>query len=130
MCTACAAIACAHISLTHHPPPLAERRLLESWVQRAKRHGTPHHQVVTWVRRKIGADIVVWRKLGNGEYGCATPCVLCAKELERFDLRVHCVVQNGPDPAFFSGRMTDEGAPECKMTSRQKLQIRRSAQGV
>jgi hypothetical protein len=82
--------------------------------------------VVNWVRRKIGPDIVVWRMLGNGELGCSTPCVLCARELARFDLRVHCLVANGAqeDPsAWFSGRLTDAGAPTCKMTSRQKLQI-------
>lgn len=103
----------------------AERRLLDTWISKARRHGLQQHQVVTWIRRKAGADITVWRQLANGTLGCATPCVFCSKELQRFDLKVHCVVQRDgcAEMSWFSGRLNEDGAPCSKMTSGQKMQL-------
>mmetsp|Transcript_21175 Transcript_21175/g.36063 ORF Transcript_21175/g.36063 Transcript_21175/m.36063 type:complete len:133 (+) Transcript_21175:434-832(+) len=44
------------------------------------------------------------------------PCIFCAKQLVRFDLRVHCAM---PDNTWFSGRMDDAHAPVCKPTNGQ-----------
>lgn len=100
------------------PPP--ERRLLESWVVKARRRGMGQHQIVTWVRRKVGAHVTVFRTLADGTLACAAPCLLCQRELLRFDLRVHCSLA----PAqWWSGRLTDETAPPGKLTTRQRIMM-------
>ncbi|KAK9868923.1 hypothetical protein WJX84_009457 [Apatococcus fuscideae] len=96
-----------------------ERRLLEQWVQEARRHGVASHKVVSWVRRKIGPDIIVWRCRSDGSRGCATPCVLCHRQLCKFDLRVHCSLNS---QQWFSGRLTDGDAPPPVLTSGQRRQ--------
>lgn len=107
-----------------HPSFLgtAERRLLGTWLQRAKKHNVPSHRIVTWVRRKAGAHITVWRTLADGSFGCAAPCVLCAKELMRFDLNLHCPINS---VEWYQGRASDEGAPAPKLTTRQRLMFKR-----
>ena len=92
-------------------------RLLHRFEEAARRHGVPAHSVTVWVRRKLGADITVVRQRCDGSLGCAAPCVLCAKQLLRFDLRVHCSLSSG---ALFSGRLTDCGAPRAKLTKGQR----------
>ena len=64
------------------------RRLLESYLEQARRHGITGHRVNTWVRRKLGSRIAVWRLKADGSLGCAIPCLLCQRELVRFDLTV------------------------------------------
>eukprot|EP00884_Botryococcus_braunii_P023029 jgi/Botrbrau1/940/Bobra.0167s0051.1 len=98
----------------------AERRLLELWTAEAKRHGVRAHSLVTWVRRKLGSDITVWRCRSDGSLGCATPCLLCRRELLRFDLRVHCPLDNG---TWFRGRMDENNAPLPALTSGQRRQL-------
>ncbi len=103
------------------PPPPAERRLLSCWISDARKHGLRSHQIVTWVRRKVGGDITVWRYQKNGVLGCAMPCVFCARELRRFDMRVHCS-QGGGD--WFSGHLDQpqgagRGPPEARPTAGQ-----------
>lgn len=93
-----------------------ERRLLEGWLGQARRHGLRPHQFRSWIRRKTGPDLVVWRELTDGSLGCAMPCILCQRELVRFDLRVHCPM---PGQIWFSGRMDDAHAPTCKLTHGQ-----------
>ncbi|KAK9867686.1 hypothetical protein WJX84_003091 [Apatococcus fuscideae] len=99
--------------------PAAQRRLLEQWIQEARRHGVAHHKVVSWVRRKIGPDILIWRCRSDGSRGCATPCVLCHRQLCKFDLRVHCSLDA---QQWFSGRLTDFDAPSPVLTSGQRRQ--------
>lgn len=121
----------AHVSLCHHVSlcqslipslkgtpvwPLLPRRLLQSYVVAAKRHGVPAHRVVRWVRRKLGADVLVIRPRGDGTLGCSAPCAMCQRELVRFDLRVHCSLSNG---SRFSGRLTDRGAPKPFLSDMQ-----------
>ncbi len=92
------------------------RRLLESYVAEARKHGVRPHQVTAWVRRKLGAHISVWRKRSDGSFGCATPCVLCQRELKRYDLRVHC----SQDTGWFVGRLSEEHAPQAQLTTAQR----------
>ncbi len=94
----------------------AERRLLGSWIVEARKRGLRNHQIVTWVRRKVGPDIMVWRYHGDGLLACATPCLFCARELQRFDMRVHC---SQGDETWFSGRLHEEQAPEARPTAGQ-----------
>ncbi|KDD74807.1 hypothetical protein H632_c1061p0 [Helicosporidium sp. ATCC 50920] len=96
-------------------------QLLDSWVADARRHGVPGSRVVSWVRRKLGGDITVYRCRQDGSLGRATPCLLCSRELARFDLRVHCPLDDG---AWFCGRVTDCGAPEAVLTSGQRRMIK------
>jgi hypothetical protein len=101
----------------------AERRLLDVWVSQARRHGVRPHQFRSWIRRKTGPDIVVWRQRVDGTLGCATPCIFCQRELLRFDLRVHC---SQAGQSWFSGRLDEAGAPESKPTGYQRKQLLRS----
>jgi len=95
---------------------------LSSWVQIARKHGQQPHKIVSWIRRKAGTDITVWRTLANGSFGCAAPCIFCQSELRRFDLRVHCSLSN---EQWFSGRLTEPNAPAAKMTTQQRLNFGR-----
>jgi hypothetical protein len=79
-------------------PFRAERRLLAMWVADARRHGTPPHAIIRWVRRKAGGHIMVWRYQADGTLACATPCLLCSRELCRFGLQVHCSLGPAPLP--------------------------------
>lgn len=92
-------------------------------MQHARRHGVPSHKVVPWVRRKLGPTVVVLRFRGDGSLGCSVPCVLCQRELTRFDLSVCCFVgQDAADgaPCWYRGRLTDEGAPTPVLTAGQR----------
>ena len=112
----------------------------------ARRHGVPQHKVVPWVRRKLGPSVVVVRFRGDGSLGCSVPCVLCQRELTRFDLKVHCFLGgststpgggdgsggcqaggseaggdgDGGGPRWFCGRMSDVGAPTPVLTAGQR----------
>lgn len=97
-------------------------RLLQSWIADARRHGVPAHSVVSWVRRKVGPDITIIRQRSDGSLGCAAPCVLCQRELLRFDLRVHCSLSGG---GFFSGRLSDCGAPKPLLTTGQRRMLKK-----
>jgi hypothetical protein len=118
-----------YYSLQRPPSPVAlnpwdsafpRRRLIQSYISAARRHGVPTHQVVSWVRRKLGADVVIIRQRSDGTLGCAIPCLFCQRELLRFDLRVHCSLSNG---GFFSGRLTDRGAPKPTLTMGQRRML-------
>lgn len=120
-----------------HLPLCPNCRLLDTWVLAARRHGVPSHKVVPWVRRKLGPAVVVLRFRGDGSLGCSVPCVLCQRELNRFDLQVHCYVGAGPgggsdksavdgaaaarhEGGWFSGRLSDVGAPTPVLTAGQR----------
>lgn len=112
----------AHMSTyapTHHVAPYAERRLLDCWVNKARKKGVQPHAVVAWVRRKIGPDITTWRYTADGSIGCAIPCQQCRRELVRFGLRVTCPLM---DHSWFRGFLTDADAPESCPTSGQRAQ--------
>lgn len=83
----------------------------------ARRHGCARHEVVPWVRRKVGAWMCVWRLLADGSTACATPCILCSRQLSQFDLRVVCTLDH---ERCFAGRLSDPSAPKSKETSGQR----------
>lgn len=95
---------------------VAERRLLDAWSRQARKHGLKSHQIATWIRRKAGPEMTVWRHRMDGTLGCATPCLLCQRELVRLDIKVNC---SQPDSTWFSGRLDEPGAPCSKMTNGQ-----------
>lgn len=83
----------------------------------ARRRGVPPHKIVPWVRRKLGGGLLVVRFRTDGSPACAAPCILCSKEIERFDLKVVCV---GEDGEWFCGRLSDANAPAQRLTTGQK----------
>lgn len=64
--------------------------------------------------------MIVWRLVEGNQVACASPCVMCQKELIRFDIRVHCLRKDG---TWFSGRLDDQGAPEAVLTSGQRRNL-------
>lgn len=99
----------------------AERRLLNNWLDKAKKKGVPSHRTIYWIRRKMGPDIVTWRLTSDGSHGCSVPCVYCRQEIIKFDLRVTCCTGKNK---WFCGFLTDDDAPESKMTSGQVAALR------
>ena len=97
-------------------------RLLDWWIRQARKHGVKPNRIVSWVRRKLGTSICIYRRLCDGTLGCATPCLLCQRELLRFDLRVHC---SQGAALWFSGRMSDAGAPKSQLTGMQRRSFRK-----
>ena len=103
-------------------------RLLNDWVVQAKKHDVWLHNIVCWVRHKIGSHISVWRWRSDGSLGCAMPCTvtlshtfhitvsywdgsvctLCSCAILKFHLKVHCSQANSN---WFTGRLTDHHAP-------------------
>lgn len=98
----------------------AERRLLDSWVQQARKQGVPSHKIVAWIRRKYGTHISVIRYRSDGSLGCAVPCVFCQKELERYDMRVHCVDASGQ---WMDARCSDGTLPKPVLTAGQRRML-------
>lgn len=97
-------------------------RLLQSYVHQARKAGVPSHKLVAWVRRKLGSNIAIWRRTVDGELGCAAPCLFCNRELQRFDLRVHCPTDAAG--TWFSGRLNEPGAPRPQLTGGQQKVLR------
>lgn len=93
---------------------------MRAQVQCAIRHGVPHSHRLTWLRRKFGAHMVVWRPLADGSQGCSVPCVMCRKTLLALDVHVHAFQTDvhGSD-TWFHGRLSDRNAPRSKPTSGQ-----------
>lgn len=114
----------AIIQVTSDHRLCAERRLVAAWMHRAVRHGVSRHACVTWIRRKAGSTIIVWRKLSDQSLCCAIPCVFCARVLQRHGFRVSCTLSNSH---WYHGYLSDDSAPESVMTSRQKYYIRKDA---
>lgn len=86
------------------------------------------HARVAWVRRKLGGNVAIWRRTLDGELGCAAPCLFCSRELQRFDLRVHCTTDAGG--SWFSGRLSDPGAPRPHLTGGQQKVLRQQGWGL
>jgi hypothetical protein len=100
----------------------AERRLISAWVRRAHKSGAFGHQVVPWVRRKLGPDISTWRVGADGVLASSFPCVLCRKEILRFGLRLSCPLGGA---AMWYGTLDEAGAPVSKLTSQQRKALER-----
>lgn len=96
----------------------AERALLDAWVTMATKNGVPSHSVVHWVRRKTRGYMRVERYVHGNVAGCCVPCILCRKELERFDMFVRCTLVQGD---VFEGKLhEDSKAPPSRFTSMQR----------
>ncbi len=98
-------------------------RLLDSYIQQARRAGVAPHKLVAYVRRKLGPSIAVWRRTADGALACAAPCLFCARELRRFDLRVHCSLD--AHGGWFSGKLSEPGAPQPLLTGGQESVLRK-----
>jgi len=103
-------------ALSNSPACCAERRFLNSWIEKGRKSGVPSHGIIRWVRRKIGPEISTWRYLADGSEGCALPCILCKAAIMRFDLRVCCTMGGGER---FRGFLDDDDAPVSKFTGKQ-----------
>lgn len=108
-------------STTSSPRCCAERRLLAMWEARARRHGVRRHNVATWIRRKAGSHLVVWRCLHDG-LGCALPCLQCARQLAAYDFKIHCPLSAD---VWWHGRIADVGRPASKLTLSQRKAVER-----
>lgn len=97
-------------------------------MQQGRKAGVPPHKLVAWVRRKLGTNIAVWRHTSDGTIGCAAPCLFCARELQRFDLRVHCPLD--AQGGWFSGRLGEPGAPQPALTGGQQRVLRQQGWGL
>lgn len=107
---------------SHLPPlPPPARRLINACVVEARRRGIGPNKLVPWVRRQLGGGILVLRFLSDGTAACSAPCRECAREIERFDLRVSCLQPGGE---WFNGRLCEPGAPPAKMTTGQRREER------
>lgn len=74
----------------------AEQRLLVSAIRDAVRHGVAPYATISWIRRKYGKSLYVWR-YSNTEtgYGISVPCVMCRQKLLPYDFDIHCVLSDG-----------------------------------
>lgn len=80
------------------------------------------HRVATWIRRKMGTHLVIWRCLCDGSFGCAAPCVFCVKQLMAYDLQIHCPI-NADE--WFHGKLSDAMAPAAKLTYGQRNSMKK-----
>lgn len=117
-------LSCLALWLIAVPPSPPACRLLQTYVQQARKQGVPPQKLVAWVRRKLGGGIVVWRYTADGGIGRAAPCLFCSRELQRFDLLVDCSLGGGQ---WFHGRLSEPGAPTPQLTGGQQKVLR--AQG-
>jgi hypothetical protein len=86
----------------------AERRVIERWDAIARKHDVPMRERVWWIRRKMGARLVVWRHLADGRLACAAPCNVCRDALRHFRFRVRCSMDHD---RWFFGNLDDHSAP-------------------
>ena len=64
----------------------AERRLIKQLLAESRKKGVQLHNFSKWLHRKYGV-LVVWRPRKDGVLGVSIPCVLCRKELERYNIQ-------------------------------------------
>jgi hypothetical protein len=64
----------------------AERRLIKQMLEESRKKGVPIYKFPQWLHRKYG-DLVVWRPRKDGVLGVSLPCVLCRKELEKYQVQ-------------------------------------------
>ena len=83
----------------------------------ARRRGVAGPPGPAFVRRRLGGGVAVLRLRSDGSAGCSAPCLLCARELARFGLKVCCRTDSG---AVWRGHVDDPGAPPPKVTSGQR----------
>jgi len=94
----------------------AERNLLQEQIKCANKHCVKPCKFGEWIRRKFGCHMTVWRTRGDGSFGCSTPCVLCRKELLRYNIYIHVMTV---DNEWYHGRIAGADAPPSKPTNSQ-----------
>ena len=99
----------------------AERRLLDACIMEAEKRCIPPYKIKSWIHRKMGGVVSVFRFRADGTVGCCVPCYACRKELLKYDLVVHCL---DPDGRLFCGKLDDEDAPPSQFTSGQRRNLR------
>lgn len=104
----------------------AERNVLDKWIRLASKQGVRHHSVVAWVKRKSGGIVSVKRILRDNTPGCCLPCIFCRKELEKYDMVVHCTLLTGD---VFEGKLDDPTLPESQFTCGQRRMFSTSRNG-
>ncbi len=83
----------------------------------ARRRGVRPHKLASYVRRRLGGGVWILRVRADGSPGCSAPCTLCARELEKYALKVCCITEEGRP---WCGRLSDPGAPPAHVTSGQR----------
>jgi hypothetical protein len=90
----------------------AERNLIRELMLEAGRQGVHSWCLARWIHRKYG-DLIVVRKLGNGDMGTSLPCVVCRKVLDRMSIQWRAHIGSK------WVRSTDPDLPESRPTHRQ-----------
>lgn len=84
----------------------------------ARRAGVPYYKRSEWIKRKFGT-LVIWKLARiTGEIGCAHPCVMCRKLIEKMNLNVITIINDSPCKPVYKGPMSN--APPSKATAYQK----------
>lgn len=105
-----------HLEAQNNFALCAERRLMEMWMEVARRHDVPSRDRARWIRRKTGPHLVVWRHLADGRLACAAPCNVCRDALKQFSFRVKCSMNHD---CWFCGKLDEDGAPPVMCWRRQ-----------
>ena len=82
--------------------------------------------MATWIRRKMGGHLLIWRCLCDGSFGCAAPCVFCVKTLAVYDFQIHCPLSASE---WWHGRLGDAMAPPAKLTYAQRQAVKNNCEG-
>ena len=99
-----------HVTCNHRC--CAERRLLAVLERQAHVQGGPRHSIAWFVRRSIG-ELHIERTTADGAAAICLPCVLCRKELDKYDIRWTAYNKDGET-------VTSDEAPKAQLTSRQR----------
>ena len=86
-CVVCCSAASGTTTVCNDHTLCAERRLLSTALRAASRRGVPSHALVRWVRKQLGGGVTVHRRThGDTKDGVSLPCLLCARQLDKFQL--------------------------------------------
>ena len=102
----------------------AERRLLNLLEYEAKSHGYKGTKKKKWIHQQTNGFITIYRYKANGELGTSIPCLICAKSLKNYNLKVRCYIEGY---GWFCDTMDCDHAPESKLTTAQRLYFSKEA---
>lgn len=95
----------------------AERRLINHYIREAQKHSVAPYKIASWIHRKTGGTLTIYRNRADGSHGCSIPCIFCKREILKLGLRVQCCLHDGQ---WFVGYLDDDNAPCSKLTSGQR----------
>ena len=107
-----------HISIQSTHRCCAERLLINKYEHMAHVKGVPKHKKVHWVRKQMGAKIVIWRRLRTGELSCSFPCLLCRQVLNKYDMNIECNMWDG---SIYKSRILDSCIESTFTTSQKRI---------